>query len=66
MAKRAVLAGGSGFLGRSLADELVQRDYAVTLLSRTPRTGGGEIDYLAWDGATLGDWARALDGLRPS
>jgi uncharacterized protein (TIGR01777 family) len=62
MAKRVVLAGGSGFLGRSLARELVRRGYAVTILSRTPRTGGGGIDYLGWDAATAGDWSGTLDG----
>jgi uncharacterized protein (TIGR01777 family) len=62
MAKRVVLAGGSGFLGQSLARELVQRDYTVTILSRAPQAGGGGIDYLGWDGATAGDWARTLDG----
>jgi uncharacterized protein (TIGR01777 family) len=62
MAKRVVLAGGSGFIGRSLADELVRRDYAVTILSRTPRASGGRINYLVWDGVNPGDWAPALDG----
>ena len=41
MAKHAVLAGGSGFLGQALAAALVRRDYTVTILPRTPRAGGG-------------------------
>ena len=62
MAKHAVLAGGSGFLGQALAAELVRRDYSVTILTRTPRAGAGGITCLAWDGATAGDWTRALEG----
>jgi nucleoside-diphosphate-sugar epimerase len=34
--KRVVLAGGSGFLGRALAKELLARDYEVVVLTRTP------------------------------
>ncbi|HWA09954.1 MAG TPA: TIGR01777 family oxidoreductase [Opitutaceae bacterium] len=62
MVKRVVLAGGSGFLGQALAGELRRRDYAVTILTRTPRTGGAGIEYRAWDGATPGGWASALEG----
>jgi uncharacterized protein (TIGR01777 family) len=62
MSRHVVLAGGSGFLGQTLARELVRREYAVTILSRTPRTGGGGIDYLAWDAATPGDWVHSLEG----
>jgi uncharacterized protein (TIGR01777 family) len=62
MAKHVVLAGGSGFIGRALAEELVRRDYAVTILSRTPPAGGGRIHYLPWDGATPGNWATSLEG----
>ncbi len=62
MAKHVVLAGGSGFIGRALAEELVHRDYAVTILSRTPPAGGGRINHLPWDGVNPGDWATSLEG----
>ncbi len=62
MAKHAVLAGGSGFLGQALAVALVRRDYTVTILTRTPRAASGGIEYLEWDGATAGEWARSLEG----
>ena len=63
MSKHVVLAGGSGFIGRALADELVRREYAVTILSRTPPAGGGgQIRYEPWDGAKPGTWTEALEG----
>lgn len=55
---KAVLAGGRGFLGQSLARHLAARGWEVTVLTREPR-GPGEV---AWDGRSLGPWARELDG----
>jgi uncharacterized protein len=62
MGKHIILAGGSGFVGRSLAACLRARDAAVTLLTRTPADRPGGIREIAWDGTTVGDWAKALDG----
>jgi uncharacterized protein len=53
-----VLAGGSGFLGRALAGELLAQGHEVVILTRAPRSA---IER-AWDGATLGDWVRELEG----
>lgn len=63
--KRVVLAGGSGFLGHSLAQELSARDYHVTVLTRSPSAVRDKIAgvvYLAWDGRTTGAWQSSLDG----
>ncbi len=62
MTKRVILPGGSGFLGRSFADYLVQRGYKVAVLTRSPQVGSRDVQELAWDGKTLGAWAEALDG----
>lgn len=60
--KRIILAGGSGFLGQALAPVLMANGYNVVVLGRgIPRREGG-VDYLQWDGRTLGDWASAIDG----
>lgn len=56
---RIVIAGGSGFLGVSLARHLRAMGHAVTILSRRPVAG---FDHAPWDGRTLGPWAAALDG----
>ncbi len=60
--KRIVIAGGSGFIGRSLAKEFYFRHYEVVILTRTPRTRGSDIREVAWDGKNPGDWEKELDG----
>lgn len=60
--RRVVLAGGSGFLGQSLARALVSRGRAVTILSRHSGSASAGIDWLRWDGASAGEWIRAVDG----
>jgi NAD dependent epimerase/dehydratase family enzyme len=57
-----VIAGGSGFLGVSLATHLIKAGNAVILLSRNPPRAAGQWRHVAWDARTLGDWRRELDG----
>ena len=61
MTGRIILAGGSGFLGRVLARELLSRGQEVIVLSRSPRNGQDGVNEVAWDGKTLGNWAKELD-----
>ena len=60
--KRVVLAGGSGFLGRALAAELLKRDYQVVVLTRTPNERENGIKEAEWDGDHLGEWIQHLEG----
>src|SRR5215831_11317693 len=55
--KRIILAGGSGFLGRSLAPTLLGEGYEVVVLSRTRTGHQGNLRYVQWDAQTIGDWA---------
>lgn len=57
-----VLAGGAGFLGRALTGYFGQRGRPIVVLTRTPRSDAGAVRYVGWDGATVGAWARELDG----
>ena len=60
---RVVIAGGSGFLGRSLASHLVdQHGCQVTLLSRNRPRQDGPWSFQSWDARTLDDWSSVLDG----
>src|SRR5262245_37364771 len=59
-----VIAGGSGFLGLSLATHLLHSGYSVVLLSRTAPRAAGKWRHVAWDARTLGPWTAALDGAR--
>lgn len=56
-----VIAGGSGFLGRSLALHLASAGWSVVLLSRNPPTSNGPWRHVRWDARTLGDWRHELD-----
>lgn len=59
---RIVLAGGSGFIGRSLAPMLIERGYEAVVLTRGDSCVSEGIRFLHWDGRTLDVWADALDG----
>ncbi|MFO0830491.1 MAG: DUF1731 domain-containing protein [Phycisphaerales bacterium] len=61
-ARRVVIAGGSGFLGTSLAAFLAGRGAGVTVLSRGRGTAGGAWKRVVWDGRSLGGWVDELDG----
>lgn len=60
--KRIVIAGGTGFLGMSLASHLSAHGYQVTLLSRHRPSAAAQWSHFAWDGRSLGEWAPQLDG----
>jgi uncharacterized protein (TIGR01777 family) len=57
-----VIAGGSGFLGISLATHLIQAGHAVVILSRNPPKIAGPWRHVAWDARSLADWHQELDG----
>jgi uncharacterized protein (TIGR01777 family) len=56
---KVVLAGGSGQLGRILARSFHAEGHEVVVLSRSPTSTARSV---AWDGATLGPWAKEFDG----
>lgn len=58
MTKRVVIAGGSGFLGKSLQYFLSQRGYELKILTRRCSAD----NHIAWDAKSLGDWQQELDG----
>jgi uncharacterized protein (TIGR01777 family) len=58
--KKTILAGGSGFLGQALEAHLTARNHEVIVLTRSPNRNSSR--QVHWDGKTLGDWARLLDG----
>ena len=60
--QRVVLAGGSGFLGRTLARFLAARDYEVVILSRNPLRFELPGRQAHWDGRATSAWAEQLEG----
>ncbi|MBL8829489.1 MAG: DUF1731 domain-containing protein [Planctomycetaceae bacterium] len=59
---KVVIAGGSGFLGVSLAHHLSAYGYEIVILSRTAPRPAGPWRHVAWDARSLGDWQHELDG----
>lgn len=60
--QRIVIAGGTGFLGRSLAQYLTDLDYEVVLLSRSAPSVYLPWTHASWDMQHVGEWKKYLDG----
>ncbi|TWI59845.1 TIGR01777 family oxidoreductase [Halalkalibacter nanhaiisediminis] len=61
MSKKIVLAGGSGFLGKSLATFLTNKGYQVVILTRGKSGSSDGVTYVQWDGSKLGEWAAEIE-----
>ncbi len=63
---RIVIAGGTGLIGRNLANNLSEDDHEVVVLSRDPsgkeRLFSDEIHVVQWSTDGLGKWSQQIDG----
>jgi uncharacterized protein (TIGR01777 family) len=59
---KVVIAGGSGFLGVSLATHLASTGASVVILSRHAPKVAGAWRHVHWDARTPGDWCGELNG----
>ena len=59
---KVIIAGGTGFIGTSLARHLENLGYEVVLLSRHLPETRGSWEHAVWDGRTVGDWVHYLEG----
>lgn len=59
--KRILIAGGSGFLGVSLAYQLAAHGAEIVILSRNAPRVSGPWRHRSWDGRTLGTWRDELE-----
>ena len=64
MRNQIIVAGGSGFIGRLLTSALVTRGDDIVVLTRSPGQPVPSLRQVQWDGCTLSDWARELEGAR--
>ena len=58
---KVLLFGGTGFIGNSLAGHLTERGFEVVQLARHPVIKS-RFRFVQWDGVTVGDWAKELEG----
>ena len=62
---RVIITGGTGFIGRQLAAELLAAGYEVVALSRNPGKVAGlppQVQVERWDAATARGWGALADG----
>lgn len=59
---KMVLAGGNGFIGQALAKRFLAQGDSVVILTREETRKTPSVEFLHWDGKSLGDWAVALEG----
>lgn len=62
MTPRIIIAGGSGFLGQTLAYYSQERGFEIVVLTRAPGKTGVVGRPVAWDACTLGAWQGELEG----
>ena len=60
--KKLILAGGTGFLGQAIVDRFSKQNTEIIVLTRGANRKKGNTSYIQWDGKTLGDWTKKLDG----
>jgi uncharacterized protein (TIGR01777 family) len=65
MAKRILITGATGFIGRPLSIKLAKAGYEVAAMSRRPAEAqslfAGCVKVVEWDAATTGEWAEMVD-----
>lgn len=60
---KAILPGGSGFIGKLLSQHLRKAGWEVVILTRRPAASSAAgIREVAWDGRTVSAWAQELEG----
>lgn len=59
--KTIVIAGGTGFLGKNLANHYINKGYKVIILSREKKRIENGITYEQWNGKTKGEWSKWID-----
>lgn len=62
MQNKIVIAGGSGFLGGTLAKHFGTLGWEVVILTRSLKPRSDSVREVGWDARTLGDWVRELNG----
>lgn len=60
--KKMMIAGGTGYLG-NLIIEHFQNEYEIYILTRNAKSNDQKVQFLEWDGNTLGSWTASMENL---
>lgn len=60
--KKIIIAGGTGFLGSCLQNYYSGKDVQLIILTRKPSRIVNNVQFIHWDGKTIGSWRCALEG----
>ena len=60
--KKIIITGANGFLGRILSEFFIGKGFSVVAIARRLEGCSARARYCEWDGLTLGDWVRELEG----
>ena len=66
MKDKIVLAGGTGFLGKALAQFFAEKEYEVVVLGRSNELPADfpKARLVTWDARTSGTWVKELEGAK--
>ena len=62
MKKKIVLAGGNGFLGKSIIKHFGLEDFDFVILTRNPHGRKDGVREVFWDAKNLGEWVSEMEG----
>lgn len=62
MKQKIIIPGGSGFIGKYVAQFFLKKNYKVVILTRGKTEDKNGITYLNWDGNTLASWQKSFEG----
>ena len=58
---KVLIAGGSGFIGKHLAQHFIEKGDQVVVLTRRASHDKDGVKYLQWDAKNLGEWSKELN-----
>lgn len=61
-ARKIVIPGGTGFIGQVMAKHFATQGDEVIVLTRGNSEQKDGVQYVQWDGKTLGGWANTFEG----
>ena len=59
---KIIIAGGSGFLGQALSRHFSALNWDVVILTRLAGTAIPHARQVQWDGESISEWMRELEG----